>query len=128
MLGLNDFQTLNGLAGHVAGERMLQEIARRIDDFSVSHGRVGRLDGNVFGLLVGQRERPSTDIEGRISAVVEARQRPGQVGRSRLKVTAKCFPPIPATAGITDGHPTAITTTRNSDLQRNFRQAGIDFI
>jgi len=85
VLGLNDFQTLNGLAGHEAGDRVLQEIARRIAGFSTNHGRVARLGGDVFGLLVGDRGRASTDIEVRISAVIEACQRPVQVGRKTFE-------------------------------------------
>jgi diguanylate cyclase (GGDEF)-like protein len=85
VLGLNDFQTLNGLAGHEAGDRVLQEIARRIAGFSANHGRVARLGGDVFGLLVGDRGRASTDIEVGISAVIEACQRPVQVGRKTFE-------------------------------------------
>ncbi|MBC7185057.1 MAG: diguanylate cyclase, partial [Marinobacter sp.] len=85
VLGLNDFQTLNGLAGHQAGDRVLQEIARRIAGFSVDHGRVARLGGDVFGLLVGERGRASVDIEARISAVIEACERPVLVGRKMFE-------------------------------------------
>ena len=85
VLGLNDFQALNGLAGHETGDRVLQEIARRIAGFSANHGRVARLGGDVFGLLVGDRGRASTDIEVRISAVIEACQRPVQVGRKTFE-------------------------------------------
>lgn len=85
VLGLNDFQALNGLAGHEAGDRVLQEIARRIAGFSANHGRVARLGGDVFGLLVGDRGRASTDIEVRISAVIEACQRPVQVDRKTFE-------------------------------------------
>jgi diguanylate cyclase (GGDEF)-like protein len=85
VLGLNDFQTLNGLAGHEAGDRVLQEIARRIAGFSTNHGRVARLGGDVFGLLVGDRGRASTGIEDQISAVIEACQRPVQVGRKTFE-------------------------------------------
>jgi len=80
VLGLNDFQTLNGLAGHETGDRVLQEIARRIAGFSSHHGRVARLGGDVFGLLLREHARASGDIEVRISAVIEACQRPVQVG------------------------------------------------
>lgn len=81
VLGVNDFQTLNGLAGHETGDRVLQEIARRIAGFSTDHGHVARLGGDVFGLLVGEVGRtPAESIEARISAIIEACERPVQVG------------------------------------------------
>ncbi len=51
VLGLNDFQALNGLAGHEAGDRVLQEIARRIAKFSTGHGHVARLASWNWKLL-----------------------------------------------------------------------------
>jgi diguanylate cyclase (GGDEF)-like protein len=81
VLGVNDFQALNGLAGHETGDRVLQEIARRIAGFSPDHGDVARLGGDVFGLLVGEVGRtPAESIEARISAIIEACERPVQVG------------------------------------------------
>lgn len=85
VLGLNDFQTLNGLAGHEIGDKVLQEVARRIAGFNSEHGRVARLGGDVFGLLVGERGRAVAEIEVRILAVVEACQRPIQVGRKTFE-------------------------------------------
>jgi diguanylate cyclase (GGDEF)-like protein len=80
MLGLNDFQALNSLAGHQTGDRVLQEIARRIAGFCVDHGHVARLGGDVFGLLVGEQERYSFENpESRISAIIEACEKPVQV-------------------------------------------------
>ncbi|WP_291831879.1 bifunctional diguanylate cyclase/phosphodiesterase [Marinobacter sp.] len=80
VLGLNDFQALNGLAGHETGDRVLQEIARRIGGFSADHGHVARLGGDVFGLLVREHHRhPFENLQAGISAIVEACQRPVQV-------------------------------------------------
>ncbi|EMP54735.1 diguanylate cyclase domain-containing protein, partial [Marinobacter santoriniensis NKSG1] len=85
VLGLNDFQTLNGLAGHETGDRVLQEIARRVAGFSADHGRVARLGGDVFGLLVEERARTPIDLEARISTVIESCQRPIQIGRKTFE-------------------------------------------
>ena len=81
VLGLNDFQALNGLAGHEIGDRVLQEIARRIARHSADHGHVARLGGDIFGLLVAEAGRiPPESIETRISAIIESCERPVQVG------------------------------------------------
>ena len=80
VLGLNDFQALNGLAGHDTGDRVLQEIARRIAGYIADHGHVARLGGDVFGLLVGEAGRaPAESIEARISSIIEACERSVQV-------------------------------------------------
>ncbi|XKH02325.1 EAL domain-containing protein [Marinobacter nauticus] len=74
VMGLNDFQTLNGLAGHDTGDRVLQEVARRLAGFSLDHGHVARLGGDVFGLLVqGTDHEP---VETRISKIIEACEAP----------------------------------------------------
>ncbi|QFS85356.1 MULTISPECIES: putative bifunctional diguanylate cyclase/phosphodiesterase [unclassified Marinobacter] len=81
VLGLNDFQALNGLAGHETGDRVLQEVARRIAGFSPDHGHVARLGGDVFGLLVREHERyPAESLQVVISAIIEACQRPVELG------------------------------------------------
>ncbi|MDX1756196.1 MAG: EAL domain-containing protein [Marinobacter sp.] len=52
MLGLDNFQTINGLAGHAAGDRMLQEIAHRLSHYAQEKNLVARLGGDVFALLL----------------------------------------------------------------------------
>jgi diguanylate cyclase (GGDEF)-like protein len=80
VLGLNDFQTLNGLAGHDTGDHVLQEIARRLAGHSVDHGHVARLGGDVFGLLVGESRRGQAEsLDARISAIIEACEAPLQL-------------------------------------------------
>jgi diguanylate cyclase (GGDEF)-like protein len=80
VLGLNDFQALNGLAGHETGDRVLQEVARRIAGHTADRGHVARLGGDVFGLLIGEQEREAAEsLEARISAIIEACQLPVQI-------------------------------------------------
>ncbi|MDL0432786.1 EAL domain-containing protein [Marinobacter sp. TBZ242] len=73
VLGLNDFQALNGLAGHETGDRVLQEIARRLAGFSREPGYVARLGGDVFGLLLTPHQGLKEDLlEADIAAVINA--------------------------------------------------------
>ncbi len=82
VLGLNDFQALNGLAGHETGDRVLQEIARRLAGRVVYHGHVARLGGDVFGLLIAEGGRGSADsLEARISAIIGACEAPVRIGQ-----------------------------------------------
>ncbi|WP_297797541.1 GGDEF domain-containing phosphodiesterase [uncultured Marinobacter sp.] len=73
VLGLDDFQALNGLAGHEIGDRVLQEIARRLARFNSEPGCVARLGGDVFGLLLTPEQGPEYDqLEAEIAAVIRS--------------------------------------------------------
>ncbi|WP_228151248.1 putative bifunctional diguanylate cyclase/phosphodiesterase [Tamilnaduibacter salinus] len=86
VLGLNDFQALNGLAGHEIGDHVLQEIARRVARFSPDHGHVARLGGDVFGLLVKPQGRiASESMDAWISVIIEACEEPVQVGQAQYE-------------------------------------------
>lgn len=81
VLGLNDFQTLNGTAGHETGDRVLQEVARRIAGYSADQSHVARLGGDIFGVLVSEPHRPGSEgLESRISAIVESCEAPVSIG------------------------------------------------
>ncbi|WP_417530739.1 putative bifunctional diguanylate cyclase/phosphodiesterase [Marinobacter lipolyticus] len=73
VLGLDDFQALNGLAGHETGDRVLQEIARRLSRLNREPGHVARLGGDVFGLLLTPEQDPEYDqMEAEIAAVIRS--------------------------------------------------------
>ncbi|MCL7942611.1 GGDEF domain-containing phosphodiesterase [Marinobacter sp. ATCH36] len=77
VLGLNDFQALNGLAGHEIGDRVLQEVARRLAAFSREPGYVARLGGDVFGLLLTPNQGLKDDhLEAEIAAIIGACTKP----------------------------------------------------
>lgn len=83
VLGLNDFQALNGLAGHQTGDRILQEIARRIAAHSSGHDYVARLGGDIFGVLVmAPDQRRGDSLEARISAIIESCEAPVRIGQN----------------------------------------------
>ena len=83
VLGLNDFQTLNGVAGHQAGDQVLREIARRLSVYSSDQGHIARLGGDIFGLLVaGPKRYGAGGLEASISAIIEACQAPIKIGRN----------------------------------------------
>jgi diguanylate cyclase (GGDEF)-like protein len=84
VLGLDDFQALNGLAGHQVGDRVLQEVARRLSRFGREPGYVSRLGGDVFGLwLTARSDKPETHLEADIAAVINACAEPVQIGKFR---------------------------------------------
>ncbi len=83
VFGLDEFQALNGLAGHQAGDRVLQEVARRLGGFSREPGFVSRLGGDVFGLWLTPREgNQQAHLGADIAAVIRACTAPIQIGDS----------------------------------------------
>ncbi|UEM19891.1 EAL domain-containing protein [Skermanella mucosa] len=56
MLDLDHFQAVNDGLGQEAGDRMLRTVAGQLSDRFAAEGTVGRLSGDMFGLLVPVRE------------------------------------------------------------------------
>jgi diguanylate cyclase (GGDEF)-like protein len=109
VLSLNNFQTINGLAGHETGDRVLQEIARRIAGHVIDHGHVARLGGDVFGLLVAKGARGSVDsFEARISGIIEACEAPVRIGQN----TYECEVSVGVAITPVDGRDARILLSR----------------
>jgi diguanylate cyclase (GGDEF)-like protein len=66
MFDLDGFKDINDTLGHSLGDRLLQEVARRMEQFAAGIGRVYRLGGDEFVLL-----RPSCNDPIEIARVVE---------------------------------------------------------
>ncbi len=52
LLDLDDFKEVNDILGHQAGDEMLVEISRRLQDCVGPHGTVARLGGDEFVVLL----------------------------------------------------------------------------
>lgn len=60
LLDLNRFRDLNALLGHREGDRILALAVRRIQENLRSVDTVARLEGNTFGLVVGDAADPAS--------------------------------------------------------------------
>jgi diguanylate cyclase (GGDEF)-like protein len=58
VIDLDGFKQVNDLYGHGAGDRVLEEVGRRLSDVSGPRIRLARLGGDEFGLLVTQVREP----------------------------------------------------------------------
>jgi diguanylate cyclase (GGDEF)-like protein/PAS domain S-box-containing protein len=84
-IDLVSFDEINDVFGRLIGDRMLQEIAGRLERLAGNEGLVARLDGDSFGMVV-------SDFAGReeitrlTNAVTQELARPFTIDDQRLKV------------------------------------------
>ncbi|MCA6122618.1 EAL domain-containing protein [Bradyrhizobium sp. WSM 1704] len=75
LIDLDQFKIVNDTCGHMAGDRLLKQVARLLASEVGERGLVGRLGGDEFGILLrddgsGAQEAAS-EVAERIRAVVE---------------------------------------------------------
>jgi diguanylate cyclase (GGDEF)-like protein len=87
LMDLDHFKDVNDTFGHSAGDRLLVEIAQRLDEVTRRHNRVARLGGDEFAIVL-------TNIETAQVALTEAQRihdaiaRPYQVSGISVQVDA----------------------------------------
>ena len=76
-LDLDDFKNVNDSLGHAAGDELLREVARRLDDCMRTVDTAARLGGDEFGLLIqsSETELQAVEIAERVMSQVSAAMR-----------------------------------------------------
>ena len=84
---IDRFKPINDLHGHATGDRVLQEVARRLKVCTRKEDLVARLGGDEFVILLSQL--PATEYRGVAVAqhLLEALARPFRIGSLELQVT-----------------------------------------
>uniref|UniRef100_I2Q490 diguanylate cyclase n=1 Tax=Desulfovibrio sp. U5L TaxID=596152 RepID=I2Q490_9BACT len=78
MLDLDNFKTINDTHGHQAGDRVLRGVGRCLADALQAPGRVGRLGGEEFGVLLpGVTGPAAVAVAERLRRSLEALQPDG---------------------------------------------------
>jgi diguanylate cyclase (GGDEF)-like protein len=75
VIDLDGFKQVNDLYGHGAGDRVLEEVGRRLLDVSGPHIQLARLGGDEFGLLVTDVREPQ-DLRDIGAAICETLRAP----------------------------------------------------
>jgi diguanylate cyclase (GGDEF)-like protein/PAS domain S-box-containing protein len=73
-LDVDDFKTVNDSLGHAAGDEVLKEVARRLDDCMRPVDTAARLGGDEFAVLIheAESELKSVEIAQRLMTVLGA--------------------------------------------------------
>ncbi len=69
LFDLDGFKAYNDAFGHPAGDALLARLGRRLESFSVPHGRAYRLGGDEFCLLAEVR---AADVDGLVAGAAAA--------------------------------------------------------
>jgi diguanylate cyclase (GGDEF)-like protein len=86
-LGLDGFRRVNESLGHAAGDRLLQECARRLRASARAADTCGRLGGDEFGVLLDGD--PSAEDRAVVAdRMLAAFRQPGSVGQEPFHITA----------------------------------------
>lgn len=75
LLDLDDFKAVNDIFGHATGDRVLQKVARRLNEATPSGTSIARLGGDEFALLLeldDDRPEPVERLASRILATISA--------------------------------------------------------
>jgi diguanylate cyclase (GGDEF)-like protein/PAS domain S-box-containing protein len=110
LIDLDRFKTVNDTLGHPVGDMLLREVAERLSHLIGEHGRVGRLGGDEFNVvlpLTGDRERLSAIAR----ALIERLSLPYTIDGVHVSIGAS----VGIAIGPADGA-TADAMTRNADL------------
>jgi len=70
LVDVDDFKEVNDRFGHPAGDRVLQEVGRRLSDVAEPRDTVARIGGDEFAILVEGAAVPATDLVSRIRAAL----------------------------------------------------------
>ncbi|HSG95909.1 MAG TPA: EAL domain-containing protein [Afifellaceae bacterium] len=74
LIDLDGFKQINGIYGHAAGDKVVRQVALRLEGFAGSHGFMARFSGGQFALLAPEvaSEEQAAELAKLLSEVVNA--------------------------------------------------------
>ncbi len=87
-IDLDDFKTVNDTLGHSAGDELIVEAARRIQQSAGHHSFVSRFGGDEFAILITQTDLDPTRVATITDEVIRTIRAPIQLGDMEVRVQA----------------------------------------
>ncbi|MGE3693199.1 MAG: putative bifunctional diguanylate cyclase/phosphodiesterase [Novosphingobium sp.] len=87
MLDLDNFKNINDFHGHVAGDTVLKECARRIAELLPKRALAARIGGDEFACLVPSSRGNPERVDQLAAALIESVASPIDIGGSSLEAT-----------------------------------------
>lgn len=107
---IDDFKLINDRFGHVAGDRLLLDVAERLTQSVRSGDTVARLGGDEFAVLLEQTAGP-VDAEEAAQRILDGFRSPFNVAHADVAVTASVGIALASTGGLS-----ADEVLRNADV------------
>jgi diguanylate cyclase (GGDEF)-like protein len=87
LIDLNHFKEVNDTLGHTAGDDVLRQVARRLEDAATPGDLVSRLGGDEFAMLLTGLPTPAVAAH-RATALLDSLERPIEVEGMQLTIEA----------------------------------------
>ncbi|MGH8892942.1 MAG: putative bifunctional diguanylate cyclase/phosphodiesterase [Actinomycetes bacterium] len=85
LMDIDRFKEVNDTLGHDAGDRLVHQVARRLQAVESDETTVARLGGDEFAVLLGGED---VHVEGMVARITRDMSRPFELGEVTLDVTA----------------------------------------
>lgn len=114
-IDLDQFREVNEVLGHLAGDRLLTEVARRLTLVAAPEDLVARLGGDEFAvLLIGPEDSSAALVRAR--AVLGALDAPVDLGEMRVRVEASAGLAIAAEDAAASPEEAMVELLRRADV------------
>jgi diguanylate cyclase (GGDEF)-like protein/PAS domain S-box-containing protein len=110
MIDLDRFKSVNDSLGHHVGDKLLAQVAQRLQSVVGSNVQVGRLGGDEFAVVIREAER-AADVDSLAKSIIDAVSKPYSVDHHTLYIGAS----IGSAYGPRDGN-SVEALMRNADL------------
>jgi diguanylate cyclase (GGDEF)-like protein/PAS domain S-box-containing protein len=110
MIDLDRFKSVNDSLGHHVGDKLLAQVAQRLQSVVGSNEQVGRLGGDEFAVVIREAAR-AADVDSLAKSIIDAVSKPYSVDHHTLYIGAS----IGSAYGPRDGN-SVEALMRNADL------------
>ncbi len=86
LLDLDNFKTVNDTQGHPAGDKLLVDVAHRLEKIMPSHGLAARLGGDEFAILISQ-VKDIKQVNKTAQTILDTIAKPFVINSNEIKVS-----------------------------------------